>query len=409
MLCTDVIVHMMDYLSDIDKINFLKTCSSFYNHRFCVKFHDFHLYDKICNLDFKKNFKRIVYTKIKSNTKFFILKNSYDRIPMDIKHLIIGDLFKISLENIIPKGITHLTIEKKYNVKINPGEIPDTVTYLNIKSDFCIIEKDAIPNSVTHLYINGSYDGPSLKDIIPKNVTHLQFGICVQGELGEQIIETQEIDGKIITTTRTLLYIPNSVVHLHLDTYMQKKFGKQIVETQKINGDTITTTRILSYIPNTVINLTLYGDIRKNIFDFIPKNLVTLKLYGNIKELIDETIVPKITTLGLLNYKDSNMIHFPKTLNNLKFLTLHTNSKIYKFGHIIYVSRRDYFGAQYIPHDNVTHSESLKHHLNNVFLKNLPCNIKTLTINEKYDKNIVKNVPNTVNILIFNANDLINC
>ncbi|AKI80148.1 putative FNIP repeat-containing protein [Acanthamoeba polyphaga mimivirus] len=389
---------MMEYLSDIDKINFLKTCSSLYNYRFDTKFHDFHLYNKICNLDYRENFKKKIYVCKKVLPKFFVLENSYDRIPIDVKYLIVRYSCKFSLENIIPWGITHLTIESGYDIEINPGEIPDTVTHLDIRSHFHIIKKGAIPGSVTHLYINGYCDGLTLKDIIPKNVVYLGFGYNIHGEFGEQIIETQEIDGKTITTTKILSHIPDNIIKLHICSHMQEKLGKQLTETQEINGKIITSTRILSYIPDTVISLILYGCIYKNTFDFIPKNLTSLKLYGNIEELIDETIIPKITTLGLLSYRDGNLISFPKTVNNLKILASLTDSKIAIFGHVsvIEIPRYDYF--------------AIKNRLReNVIPKNLPCNIKTLTINEEYDKNIIKNIPNTINTLIFKHNDLMSC
>ncbi|QTF49327.1 FNIP repeat-containing protein [Acanthamoeba polyphaga mimivirus] len=400
-LCTDVIVYMMDYLSDIDKINFLKTCSSFYNHRFCVKFNDFHSFDKIRDLDYSENFKRIVFTKTKNNVKSFTLNNSYDRIPIDAKHLVIGKLFKLSLKNIIPRGITHLTIEEEYGSEINPGEIPDTVTYLNIKSRNILVKKGAIPDSVTHLYFGSDYLS---KDIIPKNVVYLRFGDFSECEIGQRLVETRQVNGITVTTTRIESYIPESVACLHLEFSMSdNSLGEQIIETQEINGEKISTTKIVSYIPKNVTCLTIFNDVYKNTFNFIPKNVTKLNLFGEIIEMIDETIIPKnITTLGLACYRDLNKIKIPKKVTCLKFLFEYfTIPKIFIIPeHITTISLK-------YTHDifkNVVFNNIPNLKIDSYYFEEksyLPNSIKTLTIYGNYDKNIIKKLPNTINTVIF--------
>ncbi len=402
MLCTDVIVHMMDYLSDIDKINFLKTCSSFYNRRFCVKFNDFHSFNKVRDLDYSENFKRIVFTKTKNNVKSFTLNNSYDRIPIDAKHLVIGKLFKLSLKNIIPRGITHLTIEDEYYSEINPGEIPDTVTYLNIKSRNILVKKGAIPDSVTHLYFGSDYLS---RDIIPKNVVYLRFGDFSQCEIGQRLIETRQINGITVTTTRIESYIPENVVCLHLGFNMSKKnLGEQIIETQEINGEKISTTKIISYIPESVTCLTIFNDTYKNTFDFIPKNVTKLNLFGEIMEMIDETIIPKnITTLGLACYRHLNKIKIPKKVTRLNFLfeEYMSNPKVLDIPeHITTISLK-------YTHDifkKVVFNNILNLKIDSYYFEKklyLPNSIKTLTIYGNYDKKVIKKLPNTINTLIF--------
>lgn len=410
-LCTDVIVYMMEYLSDIDKINFLKTCWSLYNCRFCVKFRDFHLFDKIRDLDYRENFKRIVYKKTKINVKSFTLNNSYDRIPIDIKHLIIGKLFKLSLENIIPRGITHLTIEEEYGSKtnlgeINPGEIPDTVTYLNIKSRNIIVKKGAIPDSVTHLHFGSDYLS---RDIIPKNVVYLRFGDFSECEIGQRIVETRQINDITVTTIKIESYIPESVIYLHFGINMSNNnLGEQIIETQEINGEKISTTKIISYIPESVTCLTIFNKVYKNTFDFIPKNVTNLNLYGEIMEMIDETIVPKnITTLGLACYQDLKKIKIPKIVTHLKFLF--EDSIIPKIfiipEHIITFSLISFlnFSNNIISKNIIPNNISNLKIDSNYFEENsyIPNSIKTLTIYGNYDKKIIKKLPNTINTLIF--------
>ncbi|AEJ34654.1 hypothetical protein [Acanthamoeba castellanii mimivirus] len=407
MLCTDVIVYMMDYLSDIDKINFLKTCSSFYNHRFCVKFNDFHSFDKIRDLDYSENFKRIVFTKTKNNVKSFTLNNSYDRIPIDAKHLIIGKLFKLSLENIIPRGITHLTIEEEYGSEINPGiinpeEIPDIVTYLNIKSRNIFIKKGAIPDSVTHLYFGSDYLS---KDIIPKNVVYLRFGDFSRCVIGQRLVETRQVNDITVTTTRIESYIPESVACLHLGFSMSNKcLGERIIETQEMDGEKINTTKIVSYIPKNVTCLTIFNEVYKNTFDFIPKNVTKLNLFGEIMEMIDETIIPKnITTLGLACYRDLNKIKIPKKVTRLNFLfeEYMSNPKVLDIPeHITTISLK-------YTHDifkKVVFNNILNLKIDSYYFEKklyLPNSIKTLTIYGNYDKKVIKKLPNTINTLIF--------
>ncbi|AKI80147.1 FNIP repeat-containing protein [Acanthamoeba polyphaga mimivirus] len=366
---------MMEYLSDIDKINFLKTCSSLYNYRFDTKFHDFHLCDKIRDLDYRENFKRIVYTKTKNNVKSF----------------------------------TQLTIEEEYGNnpsmdKINPGEIPDTVTYLNIKSRNTFVKKGAIPDSVTHLHFGSDYLS---RDIIPKNVVYLRFGDFSPCEIGQRLIETRQVNGITVNTTRIESYIPESVVCLHLGFNMSNKnLGERIIETQEINGEKISTTKIVSYIPKNVTHLTIFNDIYKNTFDFIPKNVTKLNLFGEIMEMIDETIIPKnIKTLGLACFQNLKNIKIPKIVTCLKFLfDDFTISKKFIPEHITTISLKlvyihDDSIFRNIVFNNVSNLKIGSHY----FEKNsyIPNNIKTLTIYGNYDKKIIKKLPNTINKLIF--------
>nr|URM62009.1 F-box and FNIP repeat domain containing protein [Mimivirus sp.] len=60
-LNTDTIIHILDYLKDYDKMNFMKTCKEYYCLRNSVNYTDLYESDDIKNLSFNNKFKRLIY------------------------------------------------------------------------------------------------------------------------------------------------------------------------------------------------------------------------------------------------------------------------------------------------------------------------------------------------------------
>ncbi|AGD92884.1 putative F-box and FNIP repeat-containing protein [Megavirus lba] len=58
---TDVIMHVLDYLEDYNKMSFMMTCKEYYNLRYDVNYTNLYEYDSIKNLPFMNRFKRLVY------------------------------------------------------------------------------------------------------------------------------------------------------------------------------------------------------------------------------------------------------------------------------------------------------------------------------------------------------------
>nr|QZX42895.2 F-box and FNIP repeat domain containing protein [Mimivirus sp.] len=125
-LNTDVIMYVMDYLGDYDKMNLMKTCREYYNLRDCIKYTNWYKYECIKNLHFIDKFKRLIHkgyypnNNILSNKsiKEYTVKNTLDIIPNDIIHLKFEYDFNQSIKNYIPNNITHLTFGYKFNKSI---------------------------------------------------------------------------------------------------------------------------------------------------------------------------------------------------------------------------------------------------------------------------------------------------
>ncbi|AVG47753.1 putative F-box and FNIP repeat-containing protein [Megavirus chiliensis] len=58
---TDVMMHVLDYLEDYNKMSFMMTCKEYYDFRNDVNYTNLYEYDSIKNLPFMNRFKRLVY------------------------------------------------------------------------------------------------------------------------------------------------------------------------------------------------------------------------------------------------------------------------------------------------------------------------------------------------------------
>lgn len=86
-LFDDVILEIMNLLSDTDKINFMYSCSRFYYFIDLVYYNDIYDYYKIQNISFIDKFKKIRYLAVT------------DSIPSVVTHLELDKSFMGSLEN----------------------------------------------------------------------------------------------------------------------------------------------------------------------------------------------------------------------------------------------------------------------------------------------------------------------
>ncbi|AUV58080.1 F-box and FNIP repeat-containing protein, partial [Bandra megavirus] len=217
----DIIICILNFLNDCDKMNFMKTCKEYYNYRDCINYTDIYEYDIIRKLSFKNRFKRLIYQDYIPNTNT-INNGGANKFYFYMK----------KLDEPIPNETTHLIYKNKIFNPLFP--IPNSVTYLKFKKPI-VDMMIRIPNSVINLKIKGWINDWS---IIPNSVTRLKFGKFFD----------QEIE-----------YIPNSVTHL--------KFGKNFNKS------------IWNSIPNSVTHLTFGEKFNQNIKNCIP-NSVTHLTFG---------------------------------------------------------------------------------------------------------------------------------
>ncbi|AEX61326.1 putative F-box and FNIP repeat-containing protein [Megavirus courdo7] len=93
----DIIIYILEYLNDMDKIKFLSVnlrLHSFINN---IWFNEIYDYKLIRRLPYLDRFKYIRY------------KTSSIKIPNNITHLIFGRNFDQNIKNCIPNSVTRLT------------------------------------------------------------------------------------------------------------------------------------------------------------------------------------------------------------------------------------------------------------------------------------------------------------
>ncbi|AAV50439.1 putative F-box protein [Acanthamoeba castellanii mimivirus] len=129
-LFDDVILEIMNLLSDTDKINFMFCCSRFYYFIDLVYYNDIYDYYKIQNVSFINKFKKIRYLAVT------------DTIPSVITHLELDKSFVGSLENCqLPKLSCLKLTQLQYDsfkiyispaVKIDILKLPTYLKYIDL-------------------------------------------------------------------------------------------------------------------------------------------------------------------------------------------------------------------------------------------------------------------------------------
>ncbi|AFX92867.1 putative F-box and FNIP repeat-containing protein [Megavirus courdo11] len=195
-LNTDTIIHILDYLKDYDKMNFMKTCKEYYHLRDSVNYTDLYEFNDIKNLSFNNKFKRLIYRGFYVNDnmdfskceKKFVAKNLREPIPNGTTHLYFKDKFNQDIKGYIPNSVIFIkfgwdfcqNIKDCIRVRIHAERIalcciPNSVKYLLFEGFFNRNIKDCIPNGVEYLRF-GCYFNQDIKDCIPNSVTHLILG-----------------------------------------------------------------------------------------------------------------------------------------------------------------------------------------------------------------------------------------
>src|SRR5579872_4413206 len=119
LLIDDVIVSIMSFLKDIEKIMFLSSSNRFHQLKNKVYYNE---KIGICKIN------TLFYYDMFTNV-YVINNNAYKSLPKAITHLTFGWEFNQNIRDCIPNSVTHLTFGNDFNQDI----------------------KDCIPNSVTHL------------------------------------------------------------------------------------------------------------------------------------------------------------------------------------------------------------------------------------------------------------------
>ncbi|AHA45579.1 putative F-box and FNIP repeat-containing protein [Hirudovirus strain Sangsue] len=273
-----IILYILEFLSDSDKIRFMSTCKSIYTFRSHVTYNNFYVYDTVNHLSFVDKFKKLIHLKFFDENQInygpiFIVKSIRDIIPPYIKcivfddsfdeditdfipegivciifgthfnkpiqkilpssitHIIFGYMFNQSIKDILPHGLIELTLGYNFNQSIN--DIPNTITKLMFDSEFIPEIHGKIPNSINCLGFDG-YHGQIQKKDIPNNINHLIIGT---GYHSNMCLVIEDCISKIITENIThltlgwnfdgmIFNIPNGVTHL----FLHQKFNPVIIK-----------------------------------------------------------------------------------------------------------------------------------------------------------------------------------
>ncbi|AKI79900.1 putative F-box protein [Niemeyer virus] len=188
-LFDELIIGIIDKLSDRDKIKFMITCSRFYYFIDKTKYFDIYDYNKISHLTFIEKFR---------NIKFYAVN---DEIPSNTTHLILSNEYIGSLKNPLPnlkyikltnyqylflskKILPHIEIDKNYRnpyINLSQREYFDD-TLIGLRPDYIFWrynynikkfdnETNKIINNHTNKKINNNKKHQNnQKQIIPKNI-----------------------------------------------------------------------------------------------------------------------------------------------------------------------------------------------------------------------------------------------
>src|SRR5579872_2119524 len=162
LLVDDMIIYIMTYLNDKNKLLFLSLSKQLHFLKTKVYWNDYVCTDKIYGLSYYDMFTHVI-------------SNLNHKLPNSITHLSITNTFNQDIKGChIPNSITHLSFGNAFNKDIK-GCIPNSVTHLHFGYYFNQHIKDCIPNSVKHLKF-GSFFDQDIRNCIPSSVTFLYFG-----------------------------------------------------------------------------------------------------------------------------------------------------------------------------------------------------------------------------------------
>jgi len=153
--------------SDLDKINFIRTCKAIMSSNFI--FNEKHNLLRMMKSSFYH-----LYSYVFVDGGFYINHYPSFSFPKNTKRIEFNDGFDQPINKFIPYGVTHLTFGLLFNEKIR-GNIPSSVTHLNFGRHFTGSIYGSIPSSVTHLNF-GYYFNSFIEDCVPSSVTHLTIG-----------------------------------------------------------------------------------------------------------------------------------------------------------------------------------------------------------------------------------------
>lgn len=228
----NVILTVIGYLNDFNKLNLIKTCKEFYQLREKIQYTDMYRYWRIKHLPFIKNITKIEYmigvdeplvdsvpnyvTHIKTYIYDKKLKHPIANCN-NVQAVAFGCYFNMSVE--LPKNITSLSFGSEFN---KPITIPDKVIYLSFGSTFN--QPLILPKSVKHLTLGLYFNQPL---VLHEGIETVMFGIFFN----------QPIRGLLPKTVKRAIFghyfdhdikghIPDSLEYLF---YLGKKYrGKEI-------------------------------------------------------------------------------------------------------------------------------------------------------------------------------------
>ncbi|QGR53579.1 fnip repeat-containing protein [Moumouvirus maliensis] len=223
----DVVLYMVKFLSDKEKLIFCSTNKYFRELLDYIKFDDLYEYDQIKDLPFITKFKKISY---KSHDVY------------------------------VPKYVTYLTFGDNYNERIKP------CFFYFPKRKF----KKILPPGLTYLKFGWFFNQP-IKKYIPNNVTHLIFGNNFNQPIGKIIIDDIAFSQKKRTIER---YLPPKLIYLEFgDNFNQSIEGCIPDNVTHLKFGYYFNQPIKEYIPNSVTHLTLKKSYYEQNKQFINTNI----------------------------------------------------------------------------------------------------------------------------------------
>jgi hypothetical protein len=242
-LCIDILRIILNDLNDKEKILLLSTKTAFNKLKKDFTYHDRISAVDIQGLSYARNFKysyfnaeTIIIPKIVTHLTFNDKFNQPIKniIPATVTHLEFGSLFNMSIKNNIPESVTHLTMGMKFNKSINT--IPHSITHLKLGYSFNKPVENCIPQSVTHLTFGFNFNRV-INNCIPNSVTHLVFDVCFNKSIKDCVPSSVTHITLGYSYDKSITEIPSTVMEIRMfrqqyeriTDKQKKKIGSKII------------------------------------------------------------------------------------------------------------------------------------------------------------------------------------
>ena len=163
MLPIELIIKIVSYLQDRDKLRFLSTCKFLHECKTHVRFHTRIVADNWYWISYYNSFSHI------------ISERTISILPSNVSEIRFGWNFNEPLNHRLKLGIKTIYFDEHFDQTIN-GELPDSLRKLVIKGRFNQRITQMLPTDLEILDLTACNYNHNLDDVLPENLLELKLG-----------------------------------------------------------------------------------------------------------------------------------------------------------------------------------------------------------------------------------------